>query len=104
MATPQLSPGLVVREIDQTLGRVSNVVDTVGALAGPFKIGPVDGTPTRITTQQEFLDTFGKPLSTDRQYEYWMTGAEYLSYGGVLSVVRTDDDDLNNSNVFFLAS
>ena len=98
MATPQLSPGLVVREIDQTLGRVSNVVDTVGALAGPFKIGPVDGTPTRITTQQEFLDTFGKPLSTDRQYEYWMTGAEYLSYGGVLSVVRTDDDDLNNSN------
>ena len=98
MATPQLSPGLVVREIDQTLGRVSNVVDTVGALAGPFKIGPVDGTPTRITTQQEFLDTFGKPLSTDRQYEYWMTGAEFLSYGGVLSVVRTDDDDLNNAN------
>ena len=98
MATPQLSPGLVVREIDQTLGRVSNVVDTVGALAGPFKIGPVDGTPTRITTQQEFLDTFGKPLSTDRQYEYWMTGAEFLSYGGVLSVVRTDDTDLNNAN------
>ena len=98
MATPQLSPGLVVREIDQTLGRVSNVVDTVGALAGPFKIGPVDGTPTRITTQQEFLDTFGKPLSTDRQYEYWMTGSEFLSYGGVLSVVRTDDDDLNNAN------
>ena len=98
MATPQLSPGLVIREIDQTLGRVSNVVDTVGALAGPFKIGPVDGTPTRITTQQEFLDTFGKPLSTDRQYEYWMTGAEYLSYGGVLSVVRTDDTDLNNAN------
>ena len=98
MATPQLSPGLVVREIDQTLGRVSNVVDTVGALAGPFKIGPVDGTPTRITTQQEFINTFGKPLSTDRQYEYWMTGAEFLSYGGVLSVVRTDDTDLNNAN------
>ena len=98
MATPQLSPGLVVREIDQTLGRVGNIVDTTGALAGPFKIGPVDGTPTRISTQQEFIDTFGTPLSTDRQYEYWMTGAEYLSYGGVLSVVRTDGTNLNNAN------
>jgi len=98
MATPQLSPGLVVREIDQTLGRVGNIVDTTGALAGPFKIGPVDGTPTRITTQQEFINTFGTPLGTDRQYEYWMTGAEYLSYGGVLSVVRTDGSNLNNAN------
>ena len=98
MATPQLSPGLVVREIDQTLGRVGNIVDTTGALAGPFKIGPVDGTPIRITTQQEFINTFGTPLGTDRQYEYWMTGSEYLSYGGVLSVVRTDGSNLNNAN------
>ena len=98
MATPQLSPGLLVREIDQTLGRVGNIVDTTGALAGPFKIGPVDGTPTRITTQQEFINTFGTPLGTDRQYEYWMTGSEYLSYGGVLSVVRTDGSNLNNAN------
>ena len=51
MATPQLSPGVVIREIDLTVGRVQNVVDTVGAIAGPFSIGPVEGTPTRITTQ-----------------------------------------------------
>ena len=89
MATPQLSPGLIVREIDLTVGRVQNVVDSVGAIAGPFKLGPVEGTPTRITTQQEFINTFGKPLSTDRQYEYWLSGSEYLSYGGVLSVVRS---------------
>ena len=43
MATPQLSPGLIVREIDLTVGRVQNVVDTVGAIAGPFSIGPVEG-------------------------------------------------------------
>ena len=98
MATPQLSPGVIVREIDLTAGRVQNVVDTVGAIAGPFSIGPVEGTPTRITTQQEFIDTFGKPLSTDRQYEYWMSGTEYLSYGGVLSVVRVDGSTLNNAN------
>jgi len=98
MATPQLSPGVIVREIDLTAGRVQNVVDTVGAIAGPFSIGPVEGTPTRITTQQEFINSFGKPLSTDRQYEYWMSGAEYLSYGGVLSVVRVDGSTLNNAN------
>ena len=98
MATPQLSPGLIVREIDLTVGRVQNVVDSVGAIAGPFKLGPVEGTPTRITTQQEFINTFGKPLSTDRQYEYWLSGSEYLSYGGVLSVVRVDGSTLNSAN------
>ena len=40
MATPQLSPGVLVREIDLTTGRVEGTVDTVGAIAGPFKIGP----------------------------------------------------------------
>ena len=98
MATPQLSPGLRVREIDLTVGRVQNVVDSVGAIAGPFKIGPVEGTPTRITTQQELINTFGKPISTDRQYEYWLSGSEYLSYGGVLSVIRVDGDTLNSAN------
>ena len=85
MATPQLSPGVLVREIDLTVGRVENVVDTTGALAGPFRLGPVEE-PIRITSQQQYIDTFGKPISTDRQYEYWMTGSEFLSYGGVLSV------------------
>ena len=42
MATPQLSPGVVIREIDLTVGRVQNVVDTVGAISGPFSIGPVE--------------------------------------------------------------
>ena len=41
MATPQLSPGLVSREIDLTVGRVDNVIDITGAFAGPFSIGPV---------------------------------------------------------------
>ena len=38
-------------------------------------------------------------MSTDAQYEYWMSAASYLSYGGVLKVVRiADDDNLNNAN------
>ena len=88
MATPQLSPGVLVREVDLTVGRADNVLDNIGAIAGPFRIGPVDD-PIDITTEQELIATFGKPLSTDTQYEYWMSAANYLSYGGVLKVVRT---------------
>ena len=88
MATPQLSPGILVREVDLTVGRADNVLDNIGAIAGPFRIGPVDE-PIDITTEQELISTFGKPLSTDTQYEYWMSAANYLSYGGVLKVVRT---------------
>ena len=97
MATPQLSPGVLVREVDLTVGRADNVLDNIGAIAGPFAIGPVEE-PINITTEQELINTFGKPLSTDTQYEYWMSAANYLSYGGVLKVVRADDTNLNNSN------
>lgn len=97
MATPQLSPGILVREIDLTVGRVDNIVNNIGAIAGPFQIGPIDE-PIEVSNQAELLETFGQPLSTDRQYEYWMSASSYLSYGGVLKVVRTDDSDLNNAN------
>ena len=88
MATPQLSPGLLVREVDLTVGRADNVLDNIGAIAGPFEIGPVDEA-IDIQTEQQLIETFGKPISSDRQYEYWMTASSYLSYGGVLKVVRT---------------
>ena len=97
MATPQLSPGVLVREVDLTVGRAENVLDNIGAIAGPFPIGPVNE-PITIETQQQFLDTFGKPMSTDRQYEYWMSGNSFLSYGGILKVVRTDGAQLVNGN------
>ena len=97
MATPQLSPGVLIREVDLTVGRAENVLDNIGAIAGPFSIGPVNE-PVQINTQQEYINTFGQPLSTDRQYEYWMTGSEFLSYGGVLKVVRIGGGTLANSN------
>jgi hypothetical protein len=97
MATPQLSPGVLVREVDLTVGRADNVLDNIGAIAGPFSIGPVDD-PIDITTEQELINVFGKPLSTDGQYEYWMSASSFLSYGGVLKVVRTDGTSLNNAN------
>lgn len=97
MATPQLSPGIITREVDLTVGRVDNVLDNVGAIAGPFAIGPVEQATT-INTEQELINTFGKPISTDAQYEYWMSASSYLSYGGILKVVRTDGTNLNNAN------
>ena len=97
MATPQLSPGILVREIDLTVGRVDNVINQIGGIAGPFQLGPVDE-PIEVSNEAGFIETFGKPLSTDRQYEYWMSGSSYLSYGGVLKVVRTDGSTLKNAN------
>ena len=97
MATPQLSPGVLVREVDLTIGRADNVLDNIGVIAGPFPIGPVDF-PIDITTEQGLISTFGKPLSTDSQYEYWMSASSYLSYGGILKVVRTAGATLNNAN------
>jgi hypothetical protein len=97
MATPQLSPGVLIREVDLTVGRADNVLDNIGAIASPFAIGPIDE-PIDITTENELINVFGKPFSTDAQYEYWMSASSYLSYGGVLKVVRTDGAELVNAN------
>ncbi len=97
MATPQLSPGVLVREVDLTVGRVDNILDNIGAIAGPFEIGPVED-PIDVTNEQELIEYFGKPLSTDAQYEYWMTASSYLTYGGILKVVRVDGDELKTAN------
>ena len=97
MATPQLSPGVLIREVDLTVGRAENVLDNIGAIAGPFLQGPIDD-PVDITTEQDLLNVFGEPQNTDAQYEYWMTASSFLSYGGVLKVVRTAGSNLNNAN------
>jgi len=97
MSLNLVSPGVKVREVDLTIGRVDAANDQVGAIAGPFVKGPVD-VPILIETEQDLLATFGKPVSTDAQYDYWMSASSYLSYGGTLRVLRTDDSNLNNAN------
>jgi hypothetical protein len=96
MATPQLSPGVLTREVDLTVGRAENVLDNIGAIAGPFPIGPVED-PTDVATEQELIKEFGKPSNNNNQYEYWLAASSFLSYGGVLKVVRTDGDNLKNA-------
>jgi hypothetical protein len=103
MATPQLSPGVLVREVDLTVGRADNVLDNIGAIAGPFALGPVEE-PIDITNERDLINVFGKPLSTDGQYEYWMSASSFLSYGGVLKVARVDGDNLVSANAIRNAS
>ena len=97
MATPQLSPGVLVREIDLTVGRPDNVLDNIGAIAAPFKSGPVEDV-VQISSQSELLSVFGRPQDNDRQYEDWMVASEFLGYGGTLQVVRIDGTNLANAN------
>ena len=92
------SPGVLVREIDLTLGQVQTSSDKTGAIVASFARGPVDE-PTLIASENELLDVFGQPSSTDRQYEGWLSIASYLAYGGIMRVVRSDNDNLRNAFV-----
>jgi hypothetical protein len=92
------SPGLVVREVDLTTGRVSPSSDKVGAIVAPFVKGPVE-VPILIENENQLLETFGEPQNTDKQYEDWLVCSSYLAYGGSLRVVRADDVDLTNAFV-----
>ena len=97
MATPQLSPGVRIREVDLTVGRGDNVNPSIGGIAGPFEKGPVES-PRRIEEEQNLLNVFGKPYNADNHFEYWMSASSYLSYGATLNVVRVDNTDLKNAN------
>ena len=92
------SPGIVVREVDLTVGRVDATSGAVGALVAPFAKGPVDS-PTLVENESDLLKYFGEPYNTDKHYEHWMVASSYLAYGGNMRVVRSDDDDLKNGFV-----
>jgi len=92
------SPGIVIREVDLTIGRVDPTSGSTGALVAPFEKGPVND-PQLIESEEDLLQTFGKPYSTDKHYEHWLVASSYLAYGGTLSVVRADDQLLRNAMV-----
>ena len=89
------SPGIVVREVDLTVGRIDPTSDAVGAIVAPFAKGPVD-LPILVENEADLLQNFGEPYPTDKHYEHWMVASSYLAYGGSLRVVRSDDTDLKN--------
>ena len=92
------SPGIVVREVDLTVGRVDPTSAGIGAIVAPFAQGPVDS-PTIVGSEKDLLETFGKPYNTDKHYEHWLTASSFLAYGGSLRVVRADNTNLQNGKV-----
>ena len=103
MALNLASPGIQVREVDLTIGRVDATSGSIGALVAPFTKGPVEE-PQLIESEEDLLQTFGQPYSIDKHYEYWMVASSYLAYGGTMQVIRANDDGLKNSFVGILTA
>ena len=87
----QVSPGVLVKEIDLT-NVVPAVATSIGAIAGEFFQGPV-GEIVPVGSEQELVSIFGKPNSTN--FETWFTAANFLQYGNALRVVRADTAAVN---------
>ena len=96
MALNLASPGIVVREVDLTIGRVDATSGSIGGLVAPFVKGPV-GVPVLVSDESDLLKNFGEPQETDKHYEDWLVASSYLAYGGNMRVVRADDTDLRNA-------
>ena len=99
MSLNLVSPGVKVREVDLTIGNITGANEQVGAIAGPFEKGPVE-VPQLIESEQDLLKTFGQPginTTSTMASDYWLSASSYLSYGGVLRVVRADDDNMKNA-------
>ena len=92
------SPGIRVREVDLTIGRVDPSSAKVGGLVAPLAQGPVEF-PTLIGSEKDLLDNFGKPYGNDKHYEHWLTASSYLAYGAGLRIVRSDSSNLWNAYV-----
>ena len=90
----QVSPGVLVQEKDLT--RIIPAVSTsIGAVAGQFNKGPLDEV-VAISSEQELVDTFGKPDSNT--FEYFFTAANFLQYSNALRVVRASNTSSTNAN------
>jgi len=98
MALNLASPGIVVREVDLTIGRVDATSGSIGALVAPFTKGPVEEAQL-IESEEDLLQTFGQPYSVDKHYEYWMVASSFLAYGGTMQVIRANDAGLKNAYV-----
>ena len=90
------SPGILVKEVDLTTGRIDPTTGKIGAIVGAFAKGPVN-TPTLIENENDLVSVFGKPYTNSNQFETWFTASSFLAYGGSLRVVRAGKDGLENA-------
>jgi hypothetical protein len=93
MALSQLSPGVVLREIDNsTVTTTSN--PAYAAVVGQFARGPINEIRV-ISTEEQLKQIFGKP--NDNNYEAWYAASQYILYGGTVKVVRSNASALKNA-------
>ena len=90
----QVSPGVLVQEKDITR-IIPGVSTSIGAVAGQFNKGPLDEV-VAISSEQELVDTFGKPDSST--FEYFFTAANFLQYSNALRVVRATQTSAVNAS------
>ena len=89
----QVSPGVLVQERDLT--RIIPAVSTsIGAFSGQFSQGPLDEVVS-ISSEQELVDTFGKPDVNN--FEYFFSAANFLQYSNSLRVVRASQTNQVNA-------
>ena len=90
----QVSPNVLVQERDVSLF-VPQVSTTAGAFVGNFNWGPAEQFVT-IDSEKTLYNTFGRP--DDNNFKYWLTAANFLSYGNNLQVNRVADSASRNAS------
>ena len=91
----QVSPGVLVQEIDAT-NVIPAVSSSTGAYVGHFPWGPAEQVQT-VSSGKDLVDQFGEPASTDVAAEYFYPAAMFLDYGIDLKVVRVATTSMVNA-------
>ncbi len=91
----QVSPGVLVQEIDAT-NVIPAVSSSTGAYCGYFGWGPAEEVTT-VSTNKGLVDSFGEPANTDIAAEHFYPAAMFLDYGIDLKVVRIATTSMVNA-------
>jgi phage tail sheath protein FI len=86
-----VSPGVLVTEKDLT-NVVPAVATSIAGISVVSEKGPMDEI-VAISSEQEYVKTFGKPDSNT--FEYFFSATNFLQYGNALRVVRAVTGNLN---------
>ena len=90
-----VSPGVAIKEKDLTTS-VRNEPTSIGAIGIIAQRGPIDQVVT-IQSEEQLVDIFGKPNTTNHQY--WYSAASFLMYSNTLKVVRIETTGAVNACV-----
>ena len=90
----QVSPGVVVKEVDLTT-IVPSVATTIGGFAGQYEWGPADQLIT-VDSPKNYVSLFGYPKNLNASD--WFCAENFLRYGRNLLVSRVTHADAKNAS------